>query len=303
MPWIRCRMKRLCDNTSVAVFGLVFVALIGAASASVCQGARELDYANALQARGEYYRAVSVYDRHLYLHASSIEDSLNDYAEIARCFYLGGDDAGLMALNGNIPRHIASRASMTYQLSTYIGLRHLAKRAPRISMIWFERSTFDIRSRLLVGMTHLYLFDWDAAKTAFRALEGSRDQTVSRVAGDFLETAATCAEAPMKKPIIAGVLSVVPGAGYAYAGMPGSALSSLVINSLLFGSAYEFFDNDLKAPGATAILVGLGFYLGQMYGSANAVAKQNMSARHECIDRTLERHRQFFESPAFPYGR
>lgn len=290
-------MTILCDDARLVAIIILGLTLIDGRATGVCQETQELGYAHSLQVRGEYYRAISEYDRHLYLYASCLQDSVSDYLQIARCYYLGGDDTGLQTLKKTIPRTVASHPSLEYQLNTYIGLRHLSNRTPRISLGWFERTAFDVRSRLLIGVAHLYLFDWDAAKKVFLACGIDTNEAIGGVANDFLETSQRCEQAKLKSPTIASALSIVPGLGYAYAGKYQSAISALIINALLFGASYEFFHDDLHVAGTGALLVGFGFYFGQLYGSGETVARQNAHTRYEMVDCTLERHRSVFEEP------
>jgi outer membrane protein assembly factor BamD (BamD/ComL family) len=97
---------------------------------------------------------------------------------------------------------------------------------------------------------------------------------------------------PQKSEIFAGVLSaILPGAGYVYAGRYGDGLTSFLINGLFIAGTVTAVNNDwLPAAGISGGL-GLPFYLGNIYGSANAAKKWNRTKKSEMrgrIDAALE---------------
>lgn len=94
----------------------------------------------------------------------------------------------------------------------------------------------------------------------------------------------------LKRPELAGVLSVVPGAGYLYTERYQDALISFLVNGLLFWATYEAFDHDLPALGCLAGLAGAGFYTGSIYGSVSSAYKYNRNA----YDAVLNRYRPSF---------
>lgn len=87
-----------------------------------------------------------------------------------------------------------------------------------------------------------------------------------------------------KKPGVAVALSaVIPGAGKAYAGYWKDALFSFVFVSLSAWQSYRGFEQ----KGASSVYgwlyggMGLGFYIGNVFGSAKAVNKYNYELNHD----------------------
>jgi hypothetical protein len=87
-----------------------------------------------------------------------------------------------------------------------------------------------------------------------------------------------------KSPRVAGVLSIIPGGGFAYTGRYQDALMALVINGGLIWAAYEAFDNDLPALGTCISIVGFGFYAGNIYGGASSAHKYNYKQTQNFIE-------------------
>ncbi len=80
---------------------------------------------------------------------------------------------------------------------------------------------------------------------------------------------------PEKNPTVAGLLSVVPGAGQIYVGRYRDAFTAVIVNTGLILAAWEAFDNELYALGGTIGFVAFGFYAGNIYGSVSSAHKYN----------------------------
>ena len=80
---------------------------------------------------------------------------------------------------------------------------------------------------------------------------------------------------PRKNPTIAGLLSVVPGAGQIYVGRYKDALTAFIVNAGLILATVEAFDNELYALGGVIGFVEFGFYAGNIYGTVSSAHKYN----------------------------
>jgi tetratricopeptide (TPR) repeat protein len=90
---------------------------------------------------------------------------------------------------------------------------------------------------------------------------------------------------PQKSPAVAGLLSVMPGAGYLYCGRYQDALTSFLFNGALILSGVEAFDSGNEALGGLIGFVGVGFYSGSIYGSISAAHKYNRSRNDGFVQR------------------
>ncbi len=97
---------------------------------------------------------------------------------------------------------------------------------------------------------------------------------------------------PYKSPVIAGVLSIIPGGGYLYCGRYQDALISFLLTSSLGMAAYESFDKDLYALGGVISIVNLGFYGGNIYGGITSAYKYNQRAYDGFVDQLREQTRR-----------
>lgn len=78
-----------------------------------------------------------------------------------------------------------------------------------------------------------------------------------------------------KNPTIAGLLSIVPGAGYYYTDNKETALSSLLINSLLFYATANSIKNKNYGLATLTGIFSLSFYIGNIQGSVLRAKKMN----------------------------
>lgn len=88
-----------------------------------------------------------------------------------------------------------------------------------------------------------------------------------------------------KRPMVASMLSgALPGAGQLYARAPQEAASALLINSLFITSmALTARRQSWPAFGVLAFF-GVGFYMGNIYGAADAAIRYNRGVRDEALD-------------------
>ena len=87
---------------------------------------------------------------------------------------------------------------------------------------------------------------------------------------------------PRKSQTLAGIMSaILPGSGYIYAGHYKDGITSFLINGLaIAGVATGIHEENFAVAGIVAG-VGLPFYMGNIYGSANAAKKWNIAVRDE----------------------
>ena len=87
-----------------------------------------------------------------------------------------------------------------------------------------------------------------------------------------------------KRPLLATALSgAVPGLGQLYAGQPLEAASALMVNALFIGGmTYAARNEQWTAFGVTAFF-GLGFYMGNIYGAADASLRHNRGLRDDIL--------------------
>ena len=140
-----------------------------------------------------------------------------------------------------------------------------------------------------IGWIFLEKLDFNNAESYFNKISGPNKEKyrIDSLIPD-IETARSVGQ---KKPATAGVLSVIPGAGYLYLERYRDALISFLVNGVLIFAAYEAFDNDLYVLGGLLSFVELGFYAGNIYGATTSAHKSNRSKKQDFIDTLKQRTR------------
>ena len=83
-------------------------------------------------------------------------------------------------------------------------------------------------------------------------------------------------ETAKKSPAVAGTMSaVLPGSGHLYAGRPGQAASSFLLNALFIAGAVIAFQNDSPVLGGILVFFELGWYTGGIRSAAQAAREEN----------------------------
>lgn len=82
-------------------------------------------------------------------------------------------------------------------------------------------------------------------------------------------------EVPPKKSWIAGVLSIIPGAGYIYDKQPASALTALLVNGALFYATYTSIKRENYGVAAIMGTFSLTFYAGNILGAIKGTKRYN----------------------------
>ena len=125
--------------------------------------------------------------------------------------------------------------------------------------------------------------DFDRGHIAFSNIS-PENQTAYQI-DDIQSDLAVIHKLPRKQPVLAGLLSIIPGGGYLYCGRYQDALTAFLINSALIVGAYESFDEELYAIGGMITVLGAGFYAGNIYGGVSSAYKFNQAQKNDFVRR------------------
>lgn len=235
-------------------------------------------FAAWLEAHGEYERAVTEYLREAYDSGGPC-DSLRLAA--CRCRYRGGDWVGAAACGDALLASLED-PSLAADVSLQLGIIRLRQE----SLPAARRAFADVvaaaspaatplvaRAEMLDALAVAWSGEWAGAAQAF-----AEAAAVSPYAGNAVRCRSVCEEAavhPRKDPTKAGVLGLVPGLGYLYAGYPQTALSAALLNGAFLWGTIEAIRGD--RPGLATVLgtVGIGWYAGNIYGSVTSARRTN----------------------------
>lgn len=254
----------------------------------------QLRVADSFMEQGEYYRAVTEYKRFAILFPDSPK---GEYAlfRIGIAYYLGEE-------YGDAVRSFEKLAAMSpagpYNLSSrYFAALGLWKKKDHAGAVAaFEHIALSISSpfapKALAAWSLLELDrdDPSAAATLLqRFMTDYPDHPGIAQVGNACSLLAQYEDLPQKSEVLAGILSaILPGAGYVYAGRYGDGLTSFLVNGLFIAGTVTAVNNDWLPAAGISGGIGLPFYLGNIYGSANAAKKWNRSIKSELRGRIDE---------------
>jgi putative component of membrane protein insertase Oxa1/YidC/SpoIIIJ protein YidD len=229
----------------------------------------QLAFADQLFGEHEWERARVEYERLLFHHASSPHAN-RCHRQMALCFARLGRAGDALAEVGRLP---AGRETDDVRA---LVLRDLGRPGSALAAV----DTSDPEGRLLAGFLALEAVDVDAARRHFQELEAPlREPLLARVT-EFEEL-------PTKSRWLAGSMSaVLPGSGQLYAGRPEDGLVAFLTNGVLIGATALAWHRDERVTAGALGVVALGFYLGNVYGGVNAVAKHDRALQEGALART-----------------
>jgi len=255
-----------------------------------------INFANYLFEKGEYYRAISEYHRSMFSNKLSKQDSNHCIVQITKCNYSGENYSESISWNNSLENKSILTEKTTICLNYYSGLSYLKLGYPNSAILCFSKNRNNEKSLLMCGISNLYLYDWKKSNIIFERLTTSKDINISN---DAIKLSLLTTEATYlsnKNPILAGILSaIIPGSGYAYAKHYQTAFSSFLLNSILIGTSYEFQRKGFKFAGGTTLLLSFGWYMGNILGSYKSAIRYNNKIRQNYLNQELKMYENYYK--------
>jgi len=243
-------------------------------------------FANALFESEDYYRAITEYQRFLFLHAESEWAPRVEY-RIAMAYFRGDKLEPALSMFGDlVEKHGGEdigRRSMLMQADCFYRKGSFG-RGIDVLEDFVSAYPADPRvdaARLRMGWGYL-----QEEETAWAAEELGRIPESSGISGAAraLEKAAGEEGRDRKSPAVAGSLSaVLPGAGQLYVSRPRDAAVSFLVNAGFILAAVEAFDNEEYATGALVSLIELSWYTGNIYSAVNSCHHHNRQQKESFL--------------------
>ncbi len=240
---------------------------------------------DAFMEEGEYYRAVTEYKRLLILFPKSV---MADYAlyKIGMAYFHGGEYEQAdrtFALFRSKYRESPYFASAAYQqgLSNW-RLNRLDKAEEALDTAAAGASQDE--KRQAVFSKSLVELDRGNPVGSQKELAGFLAQNPQDAKAGGIRKALTLldqkGESSLKSPLLAGTMSaLLPGSGHIYAEHYGDGITAFFLNGLFIAGTVIAVKQENYAMAGVAGVIGLPFYLGNIYGAANAANKWNISVR------------------------
>ena len=252
-----------------------------------------LRFADHLFGDGDYYRAISEYRRYLYVSRGRGADAPRAALAIGEALVRGEQwDAAGRQLDGVATRTLdmqVRRVALFGAARAYLedGRPELAK--PRFRLLVADPdadATLQASSRLLLAWGHFDAGEIEKARELFQSIAVS-DSPWAKDAAGVVASIDKRGELDIKDPIVAALLSVIPGVGHMYLGQWGTGFTSLAWNGLfIFAAVWAWLDGDW---GVAAVLTfaELGWYSGSMFGAIAGAFRHNRDVNRNWRDETI----------------
>lgn len=243
-------------------------------------------FAERYFARGQYYRAISEYERFLHF--------FSEDPRAARAMHRIGESY----LKGRRYRQAVQafqRFLSQYEVTdlirkTYFGMAEAYKQLNQHEKAISTLETLkdlseerDVKDAVFYrqGWLYLEMDDWKAAREVFDKIS-SQNRRKYRLE-QLSEEMSKRPDVPTKNPSAAGFLAILPGAGHFYCGRPQDALMAFALNGAMIWAAYEAFDNDHDVLGGVITFFELGLYSGNIYSAVNCAHKFNRTKQRDFL--------------------
>lgn len=245
-------------------------------------------FAEHLQLEGDFYRAIGVLkelafysrepaiQRELYLRIAAIYEQAKRWESAAMTHEALASlttDPELAAHDRLMAVYNLMRAEMCGDALGAIRLiqRQLPAGADHTS------AELTGRLRFAASLSEIYMGRFEEGVALARRVPS--DHSLFSASEDLLAILDEELPLSFKSPVLAGVLSVVPGLGHLYIGDPLAALTALVWNGLFVVATCEALYKELYLIGSLVGILELLWYGGTIYGAVNLATRHNYSVR------------------------
>jgi len=248
-----------------------------------------ISFADHLYSQGDYYRAITEYERFLF-HYPAHPLAENARYQIGMSYFRGDKFSQaiqrFLELSENHPREEVGKKSLIMLAEAYSRKKDYSLAIGALNR-FLERYPDNPQAdsaRIKKGWLYLDQRDWAQASEQFRALpteSAFHEQAVS-----LAEEAKKYPEIPRKSPALAaGLSAIVPGAGQLYVKRPSDAGVSFLLNGAFIWGTIEAFKNHNDVTGGILLFFESGWYLGNIYNAMGSAYKYNSRAEQEFTDK------------------
>ena len=292
-------MKPLTGLIPLLPFLLLSV-LFSAFFAPQCVSGKEVQLTEDLQLRiadafmdeAEYYRAITEYKKFLIIFPDS---ERLDYIlfRIGMANYLGEEyDSSVRSFNTvrqRCPQSFYVPQSLYFEGLSYWRLKKYPEAKAAFQALADDYPSSDHAPLAIVSDAMLSLDQENADASRHdlhRLITSYPDYLSSTSEKQAFMLLHQYQNLPRKSEAIACIMSaLIPGSGYVYAEHYRDGLTAFLINGLAIAGTVTAIYHENYAVAAIVGGIGLPFYFGNIYGSANAVKKWNIALRRELRNR------------------
>jgi tetratricopeptide (TPR) repeat protein len=249
---------------------------------------QQFAFAERYFASDEYYRAIGEYERfiHFFPEDTRLENAMH---RIGLAYYRGQQypDA-IMAFRKLIESFQETDLSINAYMmisECHARLNRLARSLANLHDLISLTDDPDVKdeANYRIGWIYLERAAWDKARSYLDKISPANRSKyrLQRLSAELEGESGI----DRKEPKLAGFISILPGAGYAYLGRYRDALTAFLLNGGLIYAAATAFTDDNPALGGVISFIGSGFYFGNIFGAVSGAHKYNRNQTTGFVER------------------
>lgn len=274
-------------NENNAKYIIQSVKPLYAYSDTIKDSSKNIKFIKYLVNKGLYQQALLEINRRIF--NKDLDSDINEiYTNYIICLRaIDENEKALFDYEVEFPSIVKNNPKIILEIgNTWLGLKNYQQsisQYEKVFSIEIKDTTLIDEAYMLEGISHVKLSQFDSAMVSFQKVStnGLYAKNVSR----NLEIINEINAQKYKSPILAGLLGIIPGAGYLYSAHKQTALSSLIINALFAYGAYTSFKTNNTGIGILASVIGVAFYLGNIQGSIKSVKRYNQIKKETLSNR------------------
>ena len=255
---------------------------------------KQFSFAEDYFSNKEYFRAIGEYKRFIYFFPEDNRVGTAMYKIGMSHFKAGHFKNAINSFEAIIDKYEDTDLSTKayFMISEcYIKLNEAGSAIANLHNLITIRDDIHLRDEAYyrIGWIYIEMASWEKARINFAKIspQSKNKYQLKRLSKELDRTKLI----DRKSPKIAGLLSIMPGAGFLYCERYRDALIAFLLNAGLMYAAYESFDDDNYALGGVITFVEVGFYAGNFYGAITSAHKYNRSKTGQFIDKLKQNTR------------
>jgi len=247
---------------------------------------RTVAFGDHLFQQADYYRAITEYERFLFL---APKDSRGNTVrlKIGAAYYRGEkwEAAGqrFQELRGQAGDTESGRLAGLYLAAIALHQKDYGRALNYMEEFVAAHPDDPRRDTVMTELilTHLRRRETDDAVRLLEAEIAAGETGVKLTAADLEDWR----DRPQKSPRLAGTLSaVLPGAGQGYVGQWSDATLAFVVNGVFIWGTVEAFNRDEEVAGSFLMAMEATWYFGNIYNAVNGAQKANRATDERFFD-------------------
>ena len=247
-----------------------------------------LKFIRYLMNKGFYNQALLKIQEHIYYNKTldaSIKREI--YTNYIRCLsVLDKLEEAIFEYEVNFPQTVKEDPLILLEIAIcHIQLKNFVK--SHQILIDADKNSSDTIFHSRINMIKAKVFSqeykWEEARKSFMCIP--TESLYKQQAEQNIKVLESAQKIRYKKQTVAGILGVIPGCGYLYAGHKQTALSAFLINTVFGFATYNSIKNKNYGVAALTGTLSLAFYVGNIQGSIKSAKRYNEHKKQDLNNR------------------